>query len=199
MPIKRMNHAVLYVRDADRTFEFYRDLLGFRVVGEFPGAKFLQAPDSTNDHDLALFSIGEDAGPSTAGRSTVGLYHIAWEVQTLGDLQGPVREGSRRAGVRGVLDRAQGAPHRGRRVGEARAPRSRSGDRALRAGDGGRPLSLSALPPTGGRDAERPPFGGRSTFVARSGYAGQGFEERICRKSLNLVVTAGFPLESVVG
>jgi catechol-2,3-dioxygenase len=87
MAIKRMNHAVLYVRNADRTFEFYRDLLGFRVVGEFPGAKFLQAPDSTNDHDLALFSIGEDAGPSTAGRSTVGLYHIAWEVQTLGDLR----------------------------------------------------------------------------------------------------------------
>ena len=88
MAIKRMNHAVLYVRDADRTTEFYRDVLGFRVVGEFPGtAKFLQAPDSTNDHDLALFTIGPNAGDSTAGRSTVGLYHIAWEVQTLGDLQ----------------------------------------------------------------------------------------------------------------
>ena len=88
MAIKRMNHAVLYVRDADRTTEFYRDVLGFRVVGEFPGtAKFLQAPDSTNDHDLALFTIGKEAGDSTAGRSTVGLYHIAWEVQTLGDLQ----------------------------------------------------------------------------------------------------------------
>jgi catechol-2,3-dioxygenase len=87
MAIKRMNHAVLYVRDAERTFEFYRDLLGFRVVGEMPGAKFLQAPDSENDHDLALFTIGDAAGGSTAGRSTVGLYHIAWEVQTLGDLQ----------------------------------------------------------------------------------------------------------------
>ncbi|HEY6566129.1 MAG TPA: VOC family protein [Actinomycetota bacterium] len=87
MAIKRMNHAVLYVRDADRTYEFYRDVLGFRVVGEMPGAKFLQAPDSTNDHDLALFSIGAEAADSTAGRSTVGLYHIAWEVQTLGDLQ----------------------------------------------------------------------------------------------------------------
>ena len=88
MAIKRMNHAVLYVRDADRTTDFYRDVLGFRVVGEFPGtAKFLQAPDSTNDHDLALFTIGPQAGDSTAGRSTVGLYHIAWEVQTLGDLQ----------------------------------------------------------------------------------------------------------------
>jgi catechol-2,3-dioxygenase len=87
MGIKRMNHAVLYVRDADRTYAFYRDVLGFRVVGEMPGAKFLQAPDSTNDHDLALFSIGPDAGDSSAGRATVGLYHIAWEVQTLGDLQ----------------------------------------------------------------------------------------------------------------
>ena len=87
MPIKRMNHAVLYVRDAERTYEFYRDLLGFRVVGEMPGAKFLQAPASTNDHDLALFSVGPNAGDSTAGRETVGLYHIAWEVETLADLQ----------------------------------------------------------------------------------------------------------------
>jgi catechol-2,3-dioxygenase len=87
MAIKRMNHAVLYVRDADRTFAFYRDVLGFRAVAELPGAKFLQAPDSANDHDLALFSIGEQAGPSTAGRGTVGLYHIAWEVQTLADLR----------------------------------------------------------------------------------------------------------------
>jgi catechol-2,3-dioxygenase len=87
MAIKRMNHAVLYVRDADKTYEFYRDVLGFRVVMEMPGAKFLQAPDSTNDHDLGLFSIGEGAGPSTAGRSTVGLYHIAWEVETLADLR----------------------------------------------------------------------------------------------------------------
>jgi len=87
MGIRRMNHAVLYVRDAERTYVFYRDVLGFRVVGEMPGAKFLQAPDSMNDHDLALFTIGSEAGDSTAGRSTVGLYHIAWEVQTLGDLQ----------------------------------------------------------------------------------------------------------------
>ena len=87
MAIKRMNHAVLYVRDADRTFAFYRDVLGFRLVAEMPGAKFLQAPDSTNDHDLGLFSIGGGAGDPTAGKTTVGLYHIAWEVQTLGDLQ----------------------------------------------------------------------------------------------------------------
>ena len=87
MAIKRMNHAVLYVRDVERTVAFYRDILGFRVVNEMPGATFLQAPDSTNDHDLGLFEIGAAAGDSTAGRATVGLYHIAWEVQTLADLR----------------------------------------------------------------------------------------------------------------
>jgi catechol-2,3-dioxygenase len=86
MAISRMNHAVLYVRDATRSADFYRRVLGFRTVAELPGGVFLQAPASTNDHDIAFFTIGEGAGPSPAGRSTVGLYHLAWEVETLGDL-----------------------------------------------------------------------------------------------------------------
>jgi hypothetical protein len=49
-------------------------------------AAFMQAPGSTNDHDLGLFEIGAGAGPTTAGRSTVGLYHLAWEVDTLTEL-----------------------------------------------------------------------------------------------------------------
>jgi catechol-2,3-dioxygenase len=77
---------VLYVRNAAASKEFYVDVLGFRVVSEFPGAAFLQAPDSTNDHDLGLFEIGAAAAPSGAGRATVGLYHLAWEVETLGEL-----------------------------------------------------------------------------------------------------------------
>ena len=88
MAISRLNHAVLYVRDVARTVAFYRDVLGFSVKHELPrgmGA-FLQAPDSTNDHDLGVFGIGAEAGDSQAGRATVGLYHLAWEVQTLDDL-----------------------------------------------------------------------------------------------------------------
>jgi catechol-2,3-dioxygenase len=87
MPIQRLNHAVLYVRDVGRSVAFYTEALGFRVVTEMPGqAAFLQAAASTNDHDLGLFAIGERAGASTAGRSTVGLYHLAWEVETIQDL-----------------------------------------------------------------------------------------------------------------
>src|SRR4051794_26887355 len=90
MPINRLNHAVLYVRDVPRSLGFYRDILGFRALSMgpegFTGAAFLQAPGSTNDHDLGLFAIGDTAGPSGAGRTTVGLYHLAWEVDTLQDL-----------------------------------------------------------------------------------------------------------------
>jgi catechol-2,3-dioxygenase len=92
MAIHRLNHAVLYVRDADSSAEFYSEVLGFRRLPfEFPGAVFMQAPDSHNDHDLGLFSIGEGASASPAGHGVVGLYHLAWEVDTLADLVG-IRE-----------------------------------------------------------------------------------------------------------
>ncbi|WP_169949717.1 VOC family protein [Microbispora sp. H11081] len=87
MPVQRLNHAVLYVRDVSRSVAFYQEALGFRVVQSFPGAAFLQAEGSSNDHDLGLFQIGAQAGPSAAGRATVGLYHLAWEVDTLAELQ----------------------------------------------------------------------------------------------------------------
>ena len=90
MPITRLNHAVLFVRDVQRSVAFYRDVLGFRVLPMAPdgfNAAFLQAPGSTNDHDLGLFGIGDQAGGSLAGRATVGLYHLAWEVDTLAELE----------------------------------------------------------------------------------------------------------------
>ena len=90
MAITRLNHAVLFVRDVERSAAFYSDVLGFRVLPMAPdgfNAAFLQAPDSTNDHDLGLFGIGEAAGASLAGRATVGLYHLAWEVDTLAELE----------------------------------------------------------------------------------------------------------------
>jgi catechol-2,3-dioxygenase len=90
VPITRLNHAVLFVSDVARSTAFYRDVLGFRPIAsmaELRGAAFLQAPGSTNDHDLGLFELGPAAGPSQAGRTTVGLYHLAWEVDTLAELE----------------------------------------------------------------------------------------------------------------
>ena len=90
MGITRLNHAVLFVRDVRDSAAFYEGVLGFRVLPLAPDgfdAAFLQAPGSTNDHDLGLFGIGSQAGPSGAGRATVGLYHLAWEVDTLAELE----------------------------------------------------------------------------------------------------------------
>jgi catechol-2,3-dioxygenase len=90
MPVQRLNHAVLYVRDVAASVAFYRDALGFRPVPGMQGmrgAAFLQAPGSSNDHDLGLFEVGPQAGPSPAGRTSVGLYHLAWEVDTLSELE----------------------------------------------------------------------------------------------------------------
>jgi catechol-2,3-dioxygenase len=87
MAIRGLNHAVLYVRDAQRSAAFYRDVLGFHEITTLPNAVFLRAPESDNDHDLGLFGIGDAATPSPAGRTSVGLYHLAWEVPTLADLR----------------------------------------------------------------------------------------------------------------
>lgn len=105
MPINRLNHAVLYVRDVSASVSFYEEALGFRVVNEMGGrAAFLQAPASTNDHDLGLFQIGPQAGASEAGHTTVGLYHLAWEVDTLDDLARLAEALSQRGALVGATD-----------------------------------------------------------------------------------------------
>lgn len=83
MTIKRLNHAVLYVRDAPRSAAFYTEVLGFTVRAAMGDqAFFLQADGSDNDHDLALMQVGDRP---TAPHS-VGLYHLAWQVHTIEEL-----------------------------------------------------------------------------------------------------------------
>ena len=84
MAVRRLNHAVLHVRDLAGTVDFYRATLGFEVRTEIPGrAAFLRAPDSANDHDLGLFEVADASLPDGP---SVGLYHLAWEVGTLAEL-----------------------------------------------------------------------------------------------------------------
>jgi catechol-2,3-dioxygenase len=84
MAVRRLNHAVLYVRDVASSVSFYQETLGFEVAMEIPGrAAFLRAPGSANDHDLGLFGVPD--GQLTEGRY-LGLYHLAWEVGSLTEL-----------------------------------------------------------------------------------------------------------------
>jgi catechol-2,3-dioxygenase len=84
--VRRLNHAVLYVRDARTSSAFYQQAFEFEVVGDYGdgGAVFMRASNTENHHDLGLFTIGAQAPGPERGRA--GLYHLAWEVDTIQDL-----------------------------------------------------------------------------------------------------------------
>ena len=138
IPVARLNHAVLYVRDLDRSVDFYHRAFGFEEIAREGGMMaFLRAAGSDNHHDLGLMAVGADA--AQPGRRSVGLYHLAWEVPTINDLgsgrggahraecdygdersrrdEVALRAGPGRHRVRGDVDGAA------RPVGRARAPR----------------------------------------------------------------------------
>src|SRR5918999_175529 len=86
MSITRLNHAVLFVRDADAAADFYRRAFGFEELSRPRGmrAVFMRSPSGGNHHDLGLFEVGAQAAKSPRG--SVGLYHLAWEVDTIESL-----------------------------------------------------------------------------------------------------------------
>jgi catechol-2,3-dioxygenase len=85
IPVSRLNHAVLYVRDVDRAVDFYQSVFGFEVVSRIQNfAAFLRAAGGDNHHDLGLFAVGPEA--PRAPRGATGLYHLAWEVPQIEDL-----------------------------------------------------------------------------------------------------------------
>ena len=82
----RLNHAVLFVADLDRSLDFYQQAFGMVVVAREPraNAAFLRLPRSGNHHDLGLFGVG--AQPPRP-RGSLGLYHLAWQVDTIDELE----------------------------------------------------------------------------------------------------------------
>ena len=132
IPVARLNHAVLFVRDAERAAEFYTRIFGFEVVGREMGGQaiFLRSPLEGNHHDLGLFSVGPQA--PNAPRGSVGLYHLAWEVPTIEDLAaaratcrrgGRARRGERPRRLEVALRRATRTATSSRSCGASRARR----------------------------------------------------------------------------
>jgi catechol-2,3-dioxygenase len=81
--VARLNHAVLYVFDVERSVAFYTSVLGFEARHvAYPHAAFVRAAGSPNDHDLGLFRVGDRPSPP----KSIGLYHLAWQVDTIDDL-----------------------------------------------------------------------------------------------------------------
>jgi catechol-2,3-dioxygenase len=103
MNVRRLNHAVLWVRDASASSAFYQQALGFEVVEADPAGRavFLRAGGSSNHHDLGLFTVGER--PAAPPHSP-GLYHLAWQVGTIEDLAAVAEALTARGSLVGATD-----------------------------------------------------------------------------------------------
>ena len=82
----RLNHAVLFVADLERSIAFYQQAFDMVVMAREPraDAAFLRLSRSGNHHDLGLFGVG--AQPPRP-RGSIGLYHLAWQVDTIEELE----------------------------------------------------------------------------------------------------------------
>ena len=97
MKVRRLNHAVLRVRDLDRSLAFYEDVLGLKPIARAGSMMaFMRAPGSENHHDLGLARVGPNAPPPD--ERGVGLYHLAWEVDEIEALR-EARDALRRHGT----------------------------------------------------------------------------------------------------
>jgi len=103
IPVTRLNHAVLYVRDLDRSVAFYQETFGFEEIAREGGMMaFLRAAASENHHDLGLMAVGP-AAPRPP-RGSTGLYHLAWEVGAIEDLASAAQSLSRLGALTGASD-----------------------------------------------------------------------------------------------
>ncbi|MFN2484767.1 MAG: VOC family protein [Candidatus Limnocylindria bacterium] len=104
IPIKRLNHAVLFVRDASASAEWYGKMFGFeQVANEMDGAAvFMRSAIADNHHDLGLFSVGAQA--PRPPRGSTGLYHLAWEVGSFDDLADAAHQLSAEGALTGASD-----------------------------------------------------------------------------------------------
>src|SRR5262245_23313474 len=92
MPCKpvSLDHVNIYVRNAERSYRWYTDILGLHTQDIFhhPGTEKMRAAflscDPGHAHDIALFEVGEEAALQQKGQ--VGLNHVAWRMASVDDL-----------------------------------------------------------------------------------------------------------------
>ena len=82
---RQLGHINIYVRNAERSRQWYEDLLGLHTYGVRPGRAAFMTADPENSHEIALVEVGENApGPQ---KGQVGLNHMAWYMESLDDLK----------------------------------------------------------------------------------------------------------------
>ena len=80
-----LGHVNIYVRNAEDAHKWYEDILGLHTYDFVPGRAAFMSANLDESHEIALMEVGSDAAGPEAGR--VGLNHMAWRMDNLGDLE----------------------------------------------------------------------------------------------------------------
>ena len=71
-------HVVYYVRDLERSLQFYTEIVGLSEKGRVFGGRAAVLSTGHSHHELLLIQVGEAPGPLTGQR--IGLYHVGWKI-----------------------------------------------------------------------------------------------------------------------
>lgn len=73
-----LGHLVFYVRDLQRSLDFYIHVVGLQHVGSIFNGKAAILTGGSTHHELLLIEVGEAPGPLQGRR--IGLYHVGWKM-----------------------------------------------------------------------------------------------------------------------
>ncbi len=82
---KFLGHVNLFVRSAERSRDWYEDLLGLHTYDFKPGVAAFMSADKELSHEIAFIEVGDNAPLQQKGQ--VGLNHMAWYMNSLDDLK----------------------------------------------------------------------------------------------------------------
>ena len=80
-----LGHVNIYVRNVEKSYEWYKDILGLHTYDYTPGRAAFMSANRDESHELAIMEVGDDA-PGLLQRQ-VGLNHMAWRMNSLEDLK----------------------------------------------------------------------------------------------------------------
>lgn len=91
--MSELGHVVFYVRNLERSSQFYAEVVGLHRVGTIFNGRATAFSGGRTHHELLLIEVGAAPGPMEGKR--IGLYHVGWKI------------GEDRAALLAARDRAQ--------------------------------------------------------------------------------------------